>query len=68
MVRELKTIPPYECNDDISGVYILSDYTCRSLDVMDVSAPPFGVYEAIVLYDVSLNDILVFYKRYIGSA
>jgi len=73
-IQELGTATPYGCNDKIDGIGILSNPTCRSVNVVYIfnSAPRrkqshgHRHYTSPILHDVSLNDLLPFMQKPLG--
>ena len=62
---------PYGCNDNIDGIGILSNPTCRSVNVMDISnfasrckrSHGHRHYTSPIFHDVSLNVLLPFMQK-----
>ena len=73
-IRQLGTATPYDCNDKIDAIGILSSPTYRSVNVMDIfnsalrrkRSHGHRHYTSPIFYNVSLNDLLPFVQKPLG--
>jgi hypothetical protein len=73
-IRQLGTATPYDCNDKIDAIGILSSPTYRSVNVMDIfnsalrrkRSHGHHLYTSPIFHDVSLNERLPFMQKLLG--